>query len=274
MDLNTVGEIGSPPTEGLGFEWREGDAWLGGGTYLFSTRQDHLKRLVDLDQAEWPALTWTGQTLQIGAMCKIRELHDFQPPEGWRGGSLIRTCCRAFLAGPKIWNAATVGGNVCLSLPAGSMTTMAVALEARYVLWSADGSSREVAAIDFVTGNNTNILERGELLRQIDLPVASLNKRYAVGRMSITKLGRSSAFLIGTLGADDELLLTVTAATSHPVQLRFSGLPEAAALRHALAEAIPDSLLFDDTNGTPAHRKHLIHYFAQQIRLELGSEAR
>ena len=57
------------------------------------------------------------------------------------------------------------------------MITMAVALEATYTLWGANGSERTVNASDFVTGNHATILEPGELLRSIHLPAAALRKR-------------------------------------------------------------------------------------------------
>ena len=38
----------------------------------------------------------------------------------------------SFLASLKIWNAATVGGNICMSLPAGPMISLTAALEATY----------------------------------------------------------------------------------------------------------------------------------------------
>ncbi len=66
---------------------------------------------------------------------------------------LFATSCEAFLASFKVWNSATVGGNICMSLPAGPMITMTVALEATYTLWATDGSERTVDAVDFVTGN-------------------------------------------------------------------------------------------------------------------------
>ena len=49
---------------------------------------------------------------------------------------LLTTSCEAFLASFKVWNSATVGGNICMSLPAGPMITMTVALEATYTLWA------------------------------------------------------------------------------------------------------------------------------------------
>ena len=61
-----------------------------------------------------------------------------------------------------------------MSLPAGPMITLTVALEATYTLLSTDGSERRVDAADFVTGNHTNILGPGEVLRSIDIPASAL----------------------------------------------------------------------------------------------------
>ena len=65
----------------------------------------------------------------------------------------------------KIYNAATVGGNICMSLPAGAMISLATSLEGSYTLWPRDGKPRQVAALDFVTGNHRNVLAPGELSR-------------------------------------------------------------------------------------------------------------
>src|SRR6185312_11622289 len=188
--------------------WREGDAWLAGGTWLFSDQQPDLRRLVDLVPLGWDGLVAGDASLEIGAMCTIRKLYEFSPPGDWRAAPLFTTSCEAFLASFKVWNSATVGGNICMSLPAGPMITMTVALEATYTLWAPDGSEREVAAADFVTGNRTNILRSGEVLRSITIPSRALVKRHAHRRFELTHLGRSTIFMIATQrpGGDDMLL--------------------------------------------------------------------
>lgn len=58
--------------------WRPGDAWLGGGTYLFSEPQPHIRRLVDLSRMGWPPLSWQPDgSLDIAATCTITELSRF-----------------------------------------------------------------------------------------------------------------------------------------------------------------------------------------------------
>ena len=65
-------------------------------------------------------------------------------------------------------------------------------------------------------------------------------------------------------------MLTITAATLRPIQLRFEGVPTASELRRTIDDAVPFDLYLDDVHGSPAHRKHLTHYFAEQIRSELS----
>ena len=271
MDQNTVRAFVVPPPDDPLLDWREGDAWLAGGTLVFYTPMPHLRRLRDLSQMDWPSITVREDGLELAATCVITELHEFIPPPQWTAGPFLRASVEEYLASFKVWNRQTVGGNICTSLPAGPMVTMGAALEATYTLWATDRSVRTVPAIEFVTGNNANILRPGELLRSIHIPLASLMRRYAVRRFTLTKHGRSSIYLVGTSDpVSGELLITVTAATIHPVHVRFATPPSAPELVAALDETIPIELYFDDPNGTPAHRRHLTYVFAEEIRAELG----
>jgi CO/xanthine dehydrogenase FAD-binding subunit len=153
------------------------------------------------------------------------------------------------------------------------LISLTAALEGVCTIWQRDGGERRVPVVDFVTGDHQNVLGAGDLLRSIDLPASALVKRPSFRRMSLTHLGRSSALLIGTLCPRSRTLaLTVTAATVRPARLEFAQLPTAAQLRTRLNESIPDALYFDDVHGTPAYRKHLTYYFAEEIRRELAAQ--
>jgi len=119
-------------------------------------------------------------------------------------------------------------------------------------------------------------LQRGELLRNIHLPARALSRRFALRRASLTQLGRSAALLIGTrsVHSDDDLLITITATTPRPLQLRFDRFPSANDLRQAIDARIPADSYFDDVHGTPAYKRHLTFYFAEQIRAELARPAK
>jgi CO/xanthine dehydrogenase FAD-binding subunit len=274
MDLNTISEIARPRQQDGALDWREGDAWLAGGTWLFSEPQPQLRRLIDLEGFGWKPLVLSEQGLEIASTCKIAQLDALAAPADWQAVPLIRQCCRSLLASFKIWNTATVGGNICMSLPAGAMISLTVALEGVCTVQRRDGSERQVAVEDFVTGNHQNVLQPGELLRRITLPVSALRKRTCFRRMSLTHVGRSSTLLAGTLSPQEgTFMLTVSAATERPVRITFPQIPDSGGLRHRLQNSIPDSLYFDDVHGTPAYRKHLTFHFAEEIRRELtGTE--
>ena len=273
MDLNSVSEILRPRQIDGTTGWRPGDAWLAGGTWLFSEPQPDIQRLIDLTDLGWPALTVTEQGLEIAATCTIAELDAFQAPADWSAAPLVGQCCRAFLASFKIWNVATVGGNLCLGLPAGPMISLATALDGICMLLGPDGATREMAVTDFVGGPLVNALTQGECLRSLTLPIAALHRRFAFRRQSLTPLGRSGVLLIGTLDETGGFALAVTASVRRPLSLVFEAVPSAAALADRIAAEIPDDLYYDDVHGAPAWRRHLTGVFAEEIRAELAGEA-
>ncbi|HEV3499783.1 MAG TPA: FAD binding domain-containing protein, partial [Bradyrhizobium sp.] len=129
MDLNTINTVAHPRSRAQLPVWTAGDAWLAGGTWLFSEPQVHLRRLIDLTDLKWPALTIGDNTLSIAATCTVAQLDAFACPPDWLAAPLINQCCRSFLASFKIWKTATVGGNLCMSLPAGPMISLTSALD-------------------------------------------------------------------------------------------------------------------------------------------------
>jgi CO/xanthine dehydrogenase FAD-binding subunit len=269
MDLNTIKEVARPRTRAQLPAWTVGDAWLAGGTWLFSEPQDHLTRLIDLTDFKWPALTVGERALTIAATCTVAQLNGLACSPEWLAAPLISQCCRAFLASFKIWKTATVGGNVCMSLPAGPMIALTAALDGVCTIWKADGSEWKVAVIDFVTGNQRNVLAAGDLLRCIDIPISALIRRSAFRQTSLTPLGRSAALLIGSINAGGSLTLTVTASTARPIQLSFVGFPPAQELREVILHRIPDGLYHTDLHGKPMWRKHMTLRLAEEIRDEL-----
>jgi CO/xanthine dehydrogenase FAD-binding subunit len=273
MDLHTVHRVRRPACAKEIASWDAGFAWLAGGTWLFSEPQLDVHTLIDLESLQWPSLQPSEDGLEIATTCRVVELDQLvdQASPDWTAAPLFRLCCRSFLASFKIWNEATVGGNICMSLPAGPMISLAAALEGVCTLWPRSGEPRRVAVVDFVTGNHRNALAPGELLRSIFLPTHALRKKFAFRRFTLTHLGRSEALLIGTRCPEHgEFLLTITAATVRPVQLPFESMPAAEELNRAIDDAVPFSMYLDDVHGSPAHRKHLTHYFAEQIRAELS----
>jgi CO/xanthine dehydrogenase FAD-binding subunit len=273
MDLNTISEIAKPSRREDLKPWTPGDAFLAGGTWLFSEPQPTLNRLIDLTGFGWPSIIATEEGLRISATCTLAKLDSFTFPKSWGATPLINQCCRSLYGSFKIWNTATVGGNICMALPAGPMTSLTVALDGVCTIWTADGHERHLAVTDVVVGPQQNSLLPGEILHSIALPVEALTRRTAFRQISLTPYGRSAALLIGTLSRQGCFALTITAATRRPVQLSFPDIPSSPALCERVESTIPSAEFFSDVHGTPEWRRHMTLQFAEEIRQELSALA-
>ena len=87
MDLNTVSEVAHPQTRSGLPVWTAGDAFLAGGTWLFSEPQAHLRRLIDLTDLNWPPLTIHANGLTIAATCTVAQLDALAGPPEWLAAS-------------------------------------------------------------------------------------------------------------------------------------------------------------------------------------------
>ncbi|MEU9097899.1 FAD binding domain-containing protein [Streptomyces sp. NPDC048361] len=268
MDLNTVTDVRDAR---LREPWQAGDAWLGGGTYLFSEPQPHLRRLVDLSRMGWDPLTVGADgSLKIAATCTIAQLYRFGRAMPVASAPLFEQCCRAFLASFKIWNMATVGGNLCNGLPAGPVISLAAALDGSCLLQSQEGAVRDVKVVDFIRGAGVKDLGEGELLRSVTLPGRALACRTAFRQASLYGLGRSGALVIGTLDpADGSMAVTISAATVRPFRFWFPLPPDRGELQQVIDTHIRDDDWYDDIHGLPEWRRHMGLRLAEEVRHDL-----
>lgn len=282
MDLNTVEEL-VPATGRADLDaFGPGDAWLAGGSALFAWPDPSLRRLIDLQALGWPALRATPAGLEIAATCTIAELARYaaDAPAAWPALAITRACCEALRGSFKVWNVATVGGNLCAGLPAGPMTSLAAGLGGACLIWQPGGGERIAAVRDVVVGDCVNALEPGELLRSIRLPAEALAGRAAMRQASLTPMGRSAALLIArraaaTAAQPDAFHLTITASVARAVHLDFlDGIPTAAELDDAIEARLAPEDYFDDVHGTPRWRRHLTRLLARELRDELAGGAR
>lgn len=276
MDLNTVSSYRFARSR-ADLALTPGEKVLGGGTWLFSEPQPAVTGLVDLSTMGWAALEITDAGLRIGATCTIAALVAFaegrgaQPvPDDWAAASVFPVAANALLASFKIWNTATVGGNVCQSFCAGSMVSLASALDGAAVIWTPDGGERRQSVASLMTGNGTNSLAFGEVLRAVDLPADALRSRLIMRKIALAELGRSGAVVTGRADADGSAVFSVTAATLTPAVLRFDEVPDAATLAAAVADA-PG--YYSDPLGAADWRRGVSIVLAEQIRTELAGAA-
>jgi CO/xanthine dehydrogenase FAD-binding subunit len=284
VDLNAVTGYAPAPAA----TWRDGDAWLGGGSWLFSQPQPRLRRLLDLAAFGWPPLTETDDGLSIAATCTLAQLARWRPARPGRAATaeLARQCCDALLGSFKVQNVATVGGNICLSLPAGPMTSLTAALDGAATLVRPDGARRSLPVADLVTGDGANALTPGELLTRIDLPAAALTGQTAFRQVSLSAVGRSAVLVIARRQSGpgdhrqatgnavsippDDTVITVTASVPRPLQLRFPARPTPADAVAALDAADPPYL--DDVHGAARWRAAMTRRSVASAAAELAAD--
>ncbi len=272
MDITTITSYRTARTR-ADLALRPGEVVLAGGTWLMSEPQPDATGFVDLTGLGWDELAVSADGLRIGATCTIARLVAWardEAPADWRAASLVPDAANALLASFKIWNTATVGGNVCRSFAAAGMVSLAAGLDGTVEIFTPDGGTRTQAAAEFVTGNGTNTLARGEVLRAVHLPASALRSRALLRKIALAELGRSGAVVTGRVDEDGSSVFVVTAATLTPTALRFAALPAAGELADAVAAA---SGYYTDPLGSADWRRGVSGVLAERIRAELEADA-
>ena len=273
MDMNTIEAMVSTTDPN---DFRDGDAWLAGGTVLFSYGSQALNRLLDITAAGWEPVTITEAGIEFAATCTIAQLYalaqDPVLPAEWIAANLFRPACDSFGASCKIWNLSTMGGNIATSLPAGPVISLCSALDAQLLILSPGGGQRHQPVAEFIKAEAKNSLAHGELIRSIFIPAHALAARTAFRRLSLTNLGRSGVMVIGRVDTDGLFTLTVSGSTPRPHQFRFPGgeYPSPATLVHCLEEALSPEDYHDDIHGRPAWRRAMTLRLSVEILNELS----
>ena len=245
-----------------------GETLLAGGTWLMSEPQPDTTGFVDLTGMGWPDVEITPAGLRVAATCPIATLVAWaaDAPAAWPAAALIPDAANALLASFKIWNTATVGGNICRGFAAAAMVSLCVALDAVAVIWSGERELRMPVA-QLVTGNGLTALHRGEVLRAVEIPAHALASRARLRKIALAEHGRSGAVVTGRVDADGSAVFTITAATASPTVRRFAAMPSATELAGAVASA-PG--YYSDPLGPADWRQAVSVVLAERIRAELS----
>ncbi|WP_258142419.1 FAD binding domain-containing protein [Arthrobacter sp. MYb227] len=272
--MNTISAM-VPTTDPNDF--RDGDAWLAGGTVLFSYGSHSLSRLLDITAAGWEPVTITEAGIEFAATCTIAQLYalaqDPALPTAWSAADLFRPACDSFVASFKIWNLSTMGGNIATSLPAGPIISLCSALDARLLILSPGGKQRHEPVAEFIQGEAKNSLAPGELIRSILVPAHALAAKTAFRRLSLNNLGRTGVMLIGRVDPDGLFTLTVSGSTPRPHQFRFpvGDYPSPAKLVNCLEERLSPDDYHDDIHGRQPWRRAMTLRLGVEILNELFS---
>ena len=274
MDLHEVGSYRRAASR-ADLLLQAGEVPLAGGTWLFSEPQPGVTGLVDLAALGWPAWECTDDGITIAATCTVEQLlavpwgTAVTTTESTGIARLVQKSVDSFLMSFKIQHTATVGGNLVLALPAGAMIALTAALDGVALIWTPDGGERREPVETFVRDVRTTGLQQGEILRAVEIPARALGSRAAMRQISLATLGRSSALVIGRVDRDGAATLTVTAATTRPVVLRFPSLPTAEVLLDTLETV---DCWYADPHGPADWRRSVTGTLAAEVRAELAHE--
>lgn len=253
MDLSCVTSF-RPARDRADLRLQPGETLLGGGTWLFSEPQPGTTGLVDLTTLGWEPVELLDGRLRLAATCTIEQA--LAAPWGLATG-LARQCADALLMSWKVQRTATVGGNLCLALPAAAMVSLLGGLGAEAVVWTAEGGERREPVTSLVRGVQLTSLHPGEVLRAVEVALPASAPVFR--RTSLAPMGRSATVVVGTREA-----ITVTAATTRPV---------------VLDPVSPDAGLaavtcwYDDPHGPADWREAVTTRFVHEVAAELAGAA-
>ncbi|NJL02867.1 MAG: carbon monoxide dehydrogenase [Spirulinaceae cyanobacterium RM2_2_10] len=269
MDLHSIETYLRPTDWAELTAWQPDWAWLAGGTWLFSEPQPQVRTLVDLQALGWSELAIAADGLTIGATCTMRQLLQADYPAVWLGIEALRNAVRE-LASFKIHNEATIAGNLCLALPAGTFAPALVALDARYEVWPHGGEPYWLPASAFQLGARQTVLQPGDLLRRIHVPAAALAWQTSYQRLCVATAGIALAIAVAAYHpATQTVRLVAGASFPQPRQWEFFAPLCREQITTALA-ALPLTDFIADAAASAVYRRQVLGVLLVRSLSDLG----
>ncbi len=275
MDLHSVDNYLLPTDINKVTDWGEGWSWLAGGTWLFSEPQPDIKTLVDIQALGWDEIEFINSShsqqeelLAIGATCPLIKLIEYPWLSEYIAVEGFRGAINALSASLKVVNVATVGGNICLALSVGTVAPIMVALNASYEIWNRQGKSRVVRAKDFQIGSRQTVLQSGELLRRVLIPVENLKWQVDYKRFGIAASDPALAIIVSAYNSvSKKLRLVLAASVNTPILLKFEGDLER---NLNYISSLKNVDFIEDERASAVYRREITQVLIKQCLKELG----
>ena len=250
-------------------DWQTDWNWLAGGTWIFNEVQPQIKTLVDMQRFNWSEIEVTAQGLSIGATCVQNDLLDFSFPDAWTATEALKDAVRE-LASFKLSHAATVGGNLCLALSASTFAPVMVALNAKYEILRPDSEPYFIDAVDFQTAPQQTILQPGEVLRSIKIPIWNLAQwQTSFKRMAVCTAGYAIAIVVTAYHPQtQQVRFGIGGSLKSPRLIEFDTVPTAEQIVRTFHETSLHQYI-DDERGSAAYRQHITQILMQRGITEL-----
>lgn len=175
---------------------------LAGGTDLMVDNDPAMEALLDIDDLALNYIKKDDEYLKIGSATTFNEiLESKEIYSDFRG---LWDSAKV-LADKTIRNVATIGGNICSSVPSGDSIPPLMTMDAVLVIRTAK-EELKVKIEDFFTGPKQNVLKKGQILKEIIIPYkkssGSIFKK--VSRNSVD-LATSNVAVLITVDGDDKI---------------------------------------------------------------------
>lgn len=248
---------------------------LAGGQSLVPAMNFRLARpavLVDLNRVSDLTGIHAGESLRIGAMTRQADLEQNRDVASF--APLVAEAI-PHVAHAPIRNRGTLGGNLAHADPASELPAVMVALGARFRLQSERGD-RWTNAADFFLGLFATLLEPGELLVEIEIPMPRPRTGHAFLEIArrhgdYALAGAAAAVSLDAQGRGERARLVLFGVGEGPwVATRAEGMlggespgPEllAGAAEAVRAEVDPPS----DIHASGGYRRHLSGVLARRV---------
>ncbi len=270
MDLYSVETYLRPKSLTEVSDWQSDWNWLAGGTWIFNEVQPQVKALVDMQQFNWSEIEVTPQGLFIGATCIQNDLLDFSFPTSWSATEALKDAVRE-LASFKLSHTATVGGNICLALSASTFIPVMIVLNASYEIWRPNNDEPYfVDAVNFQTAPQQIVLQPGEVLRRIKIPISNLSQwQTSFKRMAVCTAGYAIAIVVTAYHPQtQQVRFGIGGSVKSPCLIEFDSVPTPEQIVGAIHET-PLHIYIDDERGGAAYRRQITQVLMQRGIREL-----
>jgi len=255
---------------------------LAGGQSLVPLMNFRLLRpahLVDLNGVrDLSYLRVENGELRIGATTRQRQLErSSDVANGW---PLLREAT-GYIGHMQIRNRGTVGGSLAHAFPSAELPMAMVTLGASLVL-SGKARQRTVSAEDFFLSTMTTVLEPGELLTEIRVPMLPANTGWSYQEVSrrhgdFALAGSAALIRLDPNGNIDHARLTVTGVT--PIQVMTAEeivtgqKPSEALFRNAVVKAMEGLEQDSDIHASAEYRRSACAALGERTLREAAERA-
>ena len=264
MDLYSIEKYLQPRSLQEIPSWQPDWNWLAGGTWIFNQVQPQVRALVDMQRLNWSEIEVTSEGLSIGATCIQNDLLDYAFPNAWTATEALKDAVKE-LASFKLSHAATVGGNICLALSASTFAPAMVALNASYEILKPNGEAYTVSAVEFQTAPQQTILQPGEVLRRIKIPIWNLAQwQTSFKRMAVCTAGYAIAIVVTAYHPEtQQVRFGIGGSVKAPRLIEFDSVPSPERIVGTFHETSLEDFI-NNERGSAVYRRHITQVLMQR----------